>query len=164
MLSWLRASPLLPFTSCANIRSLRLADELIAEANLVEDTVVHTQNELVGGIPSHIVNVKEVTVVPAAGHYVGGEVLHVHKGTHILTITTVHTADISTAVGAPGRGAGKTLVALGQQAGESGLVFQNVLWQGNIGVNGGNIQVFDTGNGNKQGCESECYIFFHGCV
>ena len=147
----------------SNIRSLRLADELIAKANLVEDTVVHTQNELVGGIPSHIVHVKEVTVVPAAGDYVGGKILHVHEGTEVLAETIVNTADIGIARSVRSRGS-KALVALGQQAGESSLILQDVLGQGYVGIDGRYVQVFDTGNGNKQGCKSECYIFFHGCV
>ena len=109
-------------------------------------------------------HVKEVTVFPNAGHYVGGEILHVHKGTHVLTITAIHTVDIGIRVGAPGSGAGQALVALGQQAGESSLVLQNILGQGHIGIDGRYVQVFDTGNGNKQSCKSECYIFFHGCV
>ena len=135
-----------------NVRSVGLTDELIAQAHLVENTVVHTQNELVGCIPGQVVNVKEVTVVPAASHYISSKFLHVHDSPEILAITAVHTADVRRAVRAVGSGTGKSLIALGQQAGKGILILQHILGQDGIGIDGCYVQVFDTGDGNKEGC------------
>ena len=78
--------------------SIYLTDKLVAETDLVENTVVHSNDKLVRCLPVHVVHIGQTSIVPAACSLVSSQALEVKVSTEVLTETTVNTTNIGTTV------------------------------------------------------------------
>ena len=77
---------------------VHLADELVAKAYLIENTVVHSNDKLVRCLPVHVVHVGQTSIVPAASSLISSQALEVEVSTEVLTETTVNTTNIGTTI------------------------------------------------------------------
>ena len=110
------------YTAFCELGIAGLADELIADRDLVIDPVVERFEEGVSCRPVHIVEVPDIGVVPGDDGFVGGELLGLPVLAQVLREALVNTADIGFAGRALLAGHGEAQV----QAGEDGLIVARV--------------------------------------